>query len=71
MSAAAAAPIARHRPSSSAIPKSAAANPSRSRSATSTPVTPSRTASGIPPCSVATTGNPVAIASSIAFGTPS
>ena len=40
-------------------------------SATSTPETPCSSASGIPPCRVARTGSPLAIASSIAFGTPS
>ena len=48
----------------------APAHPHRA-SLTRTPLTPFSIASGIPPCVVAKTGSPLAIASSIEFGTPS
>jgi hypothetical protein len=49
----------------------ARAIPSTSRSPTSSPVSPPRTTSGMPPCRVETTGSPDAPASSIETGVPS
>src|SRR6266480_3555357 len=55
----------RHEPA--AAPLHPCAPPARARN----PVSPSSTASALPPTSLATTGRPAAIASTIVFGNPS
>src|SRR3989454_6337020 len=61
----------RRRPSSPSRRKAAAVTAAGSSGSTSNPVSPSRTASGIPPERLAMTGSPLADASTMAIPNPS